>query len=98
MKHIVTTLIAVLTLHAISPAAIAAQRAADVPRAVVRFADLDLTRPAGAQELYRRIQKAARVVCAAYGSIGYDRSCADHAVERAVAEVDAPLLTARLDR
>jgi UrcA family protein len=98
MKHIATTLIGVLALHAISPAAIAAPPADDLRRQVVRFADLDLARPAAAQELYRRIQNAARTVCAAYGPVSYERSCAEQAIARAVAEVDAPLLTARLDR
>jgi len=92
MKHFASTLIAALTLQAISPVGVAAAVHDDVRREVVRFADLDLTRPAGAQELYRRIQHAAREVCARYGPGGYDRSCADHAVARAVAMVGAPLL------
>jgi UrcA family protein len=92
MKHIATTLIGALTLHAISPGAIAGPSPGDPRREIVRFADLDLTRPAGAQELYRRIRNAAREVCTAYGPLGYDRSC----VQQAVADVDAPRLTARL--
>jgi UrcA family protein len=31
---------------------------------IVQFGDLDLTKPAGAQVLYRRIQAAAQQVCA----------------------------------
>lgn len=90
VKHIATTFIGALTLHAISPAAIAAAPAADLRSEVVRFADLDVARPAAAQELYRRIRKPARTVCAAYGPVGYDRSCVGQAIARAVADVDAP--------
>jgi UrcA family protein len=93
MKHLVTTVMGALMLHAISPCLYAAAPADDLPREVVKFADLDLTRPAGAHELYRRIQHAAREVCAVYGPGGYDHSCADQAIARAVAEVGAPLLT-----
>jgi len=98
MKHIATALIGVLTLHAISADAIAAPPADDLRRQVVNFADLDLARPAAAQELYRRIRNAARTVCATYGPVSYERSCAEQAIARAVAEVDAPSFTARLDR
>ena len=94
MKHLATTLVGALTLYAISPSGLAATASDELRREVVRFADLDLTRPAGAQQLYRRIERAAHEVCAAYGSRGYDRSCADAAIGRAVAEVGAPLLTA----
>ena len=94
MKHFATTLVSALTLYAISPSGLAAPAPAEVHSEIVRFADLDLTRPAGAQQLYRRIERAAHEVCAAYGPRGYDRSCADAAITRAVAEVGAPLLTA----
>ena len=94
MKHLATTSIGALTLCAISPSGLAATAPEELHREVVRFADLDLTRPAGAQQLYRRIERAAHEVCAAYGPRGYDRSCADAAIARAVAEVGAPLLTA----
>ena len=94
MKHLATTLVGALTLYAISPSGLAATASDELRREVVRFADLDLTRPAGAQQLYRRIERAAHEVGAASGSRGYDRSCADAAIGRAVAEVGAPLLTA----
>jgi UrcA family protein len=94
MKTFTSTLIAALTLHGISPVAVAAAAPEEVRREVVRFAELDLTRPAGAQELYRRIQRAAHKVCETYGPSRYDRSCADHAIARAVATVGAPLLRA----
>jgi UrcA family protein len=94
MKHLATTLVGALTLYVISPSGLASTASEELHREVVRFADLDLTRPAGAQQLYRRIERAAHEVCAAYGPGGYDRSCADAAIARAVAEVGAPLLTA----
>src|SRR5215469_2559283 len=83
MKHLATTLIGVLTLQAISPVSFA-----DVPgdaarHKVVGFADLDLTRPAGAQELYRRIKYAAHDVCETFDRLGYDPSCVNQAIARA---------------
>lgn len=95
MKHLATTLIGALTLYATATASLAAAPADDVRHQVVRFADLDLTRPAGAQALYRRIKHAARDVCETFDRLGYDPSCANRAMARAVADVDAPLLTAR---
>jgi len=44
----------------------------DVPTAVVKFGDLDTTHPAGKEELYRRLSRAAQAVCSplegAFGS------------------------------
>ena len=94
MKHLAPTLISALTLYAISPSGLAATAPAELRHEVVRFADLDLTQPAGARQLYRRIESAAHEVCAGYGLRDYDRRCADAAITRAVAEVGAPLLTA----
>ncbi len=95
MKHVVAVLMGALTLYAIPPAALAASAPDDLRRQVVKFGDLDLTRPAGAQELYRRLRNAARNVCESYDRLGYDRSCVEAAVARAIAEVGAPLLAAR---
>ena len=53
MKHFASTLITALTLHAVSPVGLAAAVPGDVRREVVRFADLDLTRPAGAPDSAR---------------------------------------------
>jgi UrcA family protein len=97
MKRLASTLVGALTFHAISPVGLAAAVPEDVRREVVRFADLDLTRPAGAQALYGRIQRAAHEVCASNGPGGYDRSCADQAIARAVATVGAPLLRAHYE-
>ena len=93
MKHLATMIVGALTLYAISPSGLAAPAPEELRREVVRFADLDLTQPAGARQLYRRIERAAHEVCAGYGPHDYDRRCAQAAIGRAVAEVGAPLLT-----
>jgi UrcA family protein len=76
----------------------AAFAAEDVQEKAVHFADLDLTRPAGAEALYRRIRSAARSVCQTPGydknwSLVAEHACFDRAVERAVKSVDSPQLT-----
>lgn len=83
--------------------AYAADLAADqdptVAKRTVKFADLDLTHAAGAQTLYSRIQIAARQVCAStfagweWESVKSARPCMDKAINRAVADVNAPTLT-----
>src|SRR5215831_14003577 len=92
MKHLATSLFGALTLCAVAPAGFAAAPPDDVRRQVVSYADLDLTRPAGAQELYHRIQHAARDVCETYYRLAPDRRCIRQAIARALAEVGAPLL------
>lgn len=71
-----------------------------VKTTTVSFADLDLSKAAGAQTLYQRIKVAARRVCGpadryTYGtpSNGFLK-CFDAAVADAVAQVDRPSLTA----
>jgi len=66
----------------------------------VSFADLDLSKPAGAQTLYKRIKAAAAYVCGSngrYTRLGGRkawRACYDTAVANAVAQIDRPSLTA----
>ena len=104
MKHAVTTLIGVLALYTIPPSALAGTAPDDgVRQETVRFGDLDLTRPAGAQELYRRITHAARDVCETFSPGGSavgisNRVCIDRAIAQAVADIDSPLLTERYER
>jgi UrcA family protein len=95
MKRLSLSLIGALTLYAISPAGVADPRLDDVRHQVVRFDDLDLTQAVGAQELYYRIQTAARDVCENYYRLGRDRSCIEQAIARAVSQVGLPQLTAR---
>jgi UrcA family protein len=94
MKDLATSLFGALTLYAVSTAGFAAVPAVDVHQQLVRYADLDLTQPAGAQELYYRIQYAAHNVCQTYDR-RTDRDCVKHSITRAVADVGAPLLTTR---
>jgi UrcA family protein len=66
---------------------------------VVRFGDLDITKPAGAQALYRRIQAAAQQVCALPMSrtlvtAELERTCTRTAVDGAVRQVNSEQLTA----
>jgi UrcA family protein len=71
----------------------------EVSRRIVRFADLDITRSAGAATLYARITTAAREVCEpspSRGELGFSsqtRQCQEQAIERAVTDVNAPALT-----
>jgi UrcA family protein len=66
----------------------------------VSYADLDLSKPAGAQTLYKRIKAAARHVCGPVDRYTYVtpsqtfRQCFDQAIADAVAQVDRPSLTA----
>ncbi len=76
-----------------------ADRHQDAPKLRVHFADLDLTRAAGAATLYSRIQSAARLVCAPafvtreWEAQGTAHPCIDEVITRAVVDVNAPTLT-----
>jgi UrcA family protein len=66
---------------------------------VVRFGDLDITKPAGAQVLYRRIRVAAEQVCAlpisgTLVTLQMERACMRTAIDKAVRQVDSAQLTA----
>ena len=66
----------------------------------VNFADLDLSKAAGAQTLYKRIKAAARHVCGPIDNYTFVtpakafRECYDKAIADAVAQIDRPSLTA----
>lgn len=66
----------------------------------VSFADLDLSKSAGAQTLYKRIKAAARNVCGPADNYTYVtppkqfRQCYEAAIADAVAQIDRPSLTA----
>jgi UrcA family protein len=80
-----------MSLHAGEPAAAALK---------VTVGDLDLTKPAGIEILYQRLQYAARQVCGPSGVTGTrlrDRdwdNCVHAAVDNAVRQIDRPALTA----
>jgi UrcA family protein len=97
VKHLKAVLVGALTLCPLSLDCLAAAPPNNVPAEVVKFADLDLTRPAGAEELYRRIRHAARDVCEPLNADHYDfyadTACSKSAIARAIRDVGAPLLT-----
>jgi UrcA family protein len=70
----------------------------NMPSVTVRYADLDLSSPAGANALYHRIQAAAKQVCGFPGTDLVEqtiwRSCYRSAVDNAVRKVNSPLLIA----
>jgi UrcA family protein len=62
------------------------------PSLTVNFSDLDVSKPAGAKVLYRRIQQAARVVCERYlardaRKANRERVCYETAVAGAVSRI-----------
>ena len=72
----------------------------NVKSLAVSYADLDLSKSAGAQTLYKRIKKAARRVCGPVDNYTFltpaktFRQCYEQAIADAVAQVDRPSLTA----
>jgi UrcA family protein len=79
--------------------AVAADQGIDVASRRVSYADLDLSRDAGAATLYSRIRFAARQVCEpTFGTFTWKlleptSRCIELAITRAVADVNAPALT-----
>ena len=70
----------------------------------VSYAELDLSKPAGAEVFYDRLQRAAAKVCGVkertsslyYVSTAAEkRACYEDALDRALAQVDAPLVRAQ---
>lgn len=88
-----------LTISLGSLSAVAAAEPPDeVPSRRVNYADLDLTRDAGVAVLYARIKSAAREVClSTYTWAAEDnkatQQCREQALARAIAGVNAPVLT-----
>ena len=69
---------------------------------IVKFGDLDATRPAGMEELYRRLKRAARSVCisldptvsAAKSQLApHYKACVGEAVSDAVSQINRPAFT-----
>ncbi len=95
-----------LTLAAVAFASAAVTPAFAEPRAAapsitVAFHDLNLGRSADAEDMLGRLQDASRRVCrsAGHGLRGVDRhqarqTCQNEALTRAVAGLDAPVVTA----
>ena len=82
-----------------------AERSEEETSAVaVSYAELDLSKPAGAEVLYDRLQRAAAKVCGVNqrsSSLYYaatfaeKKACYQDALSRAVAQIDAPLVEAQ---
>jgi UrcA family protein len=86
-------LAALSTLHSASAAE------DTLPMKKVSFGDLDISKAAGAQALYRRIVAAAHQVCEVNQFKTLTTShliegCIDRAIDNAVRDVDSPALTA----
>jgi UrcA family protein len=91
-------LAAAATLSCAAPAL--AQTSDTVPSVSVKYGDLNIRSPAGAQVLLKRIEAAANTACGDAPDIRLLRQwagfgeCRRSAVARAVAAVDSPMLTA----
>jgi UrcA family protein len=78
-----------------------AAQAADegLPSKRVSYADLDISKPAGAKVLYGRIVRAAKEVCQItgfqpLGAYPMASRCVDFAIDNAVKDVGSPALSA----
>jgi UrcA family protein len=72
----------------------------DGPVKQIHYADLNLSRATDVDVLYRRIEGAASLVCDVYAARDLARNlrfrhCMADAIDRAVADVHAPLLSQR---
>lgn len=106
MPRIMTSAALFAVLMAAAPAAFAeGNTAALISRSVkVSYADLDLSREAGARTLFQRLKAASRRTCGnrpspklIAASVRYE-ACLEGAMSRAVTAIDSPLVTALLDR
>jgi UrcA family protein len=98
MKTVAIAFATILTASLTGTAQATAVR--DVQQQVVSYADLNLQNAADAAILRARIESAARSVCLRRAGLTplefYQhtrRTCMDEAIARAVADVNAPLLT-----
>jgi UrcA family protein len=94
LRHIVAPALLIAAAAAAMPAG-----AADAPVSItVKYDDLNLSRPAGVNALYNRIQAAARTVCEPLSSQSHLQSpaymgCFSDAVSDAVQKVGQPALS-----
>jgi UrcA family protein len=92
--------LAVLCMGAAMPSAFADIRTDSADSITVKYADLDLSKPAGAETLYLRIKRAARMVCShnvdAWDGrrLTHERECVDDSIANAVKHVNNSTLTA----
>lgn len=102
MKKTVALASVVLLAGAVTGMAHATTAVRGMEQQVVRYSDLNLENEADAAILFGRIKSAARKVCGLGGvsplplAMQYHlQMCAEDATARAVADVNAPLLTRR---
>ena len=94
----VLCLAAAATLSCAAPAL--AQTSDTVPSVSVKYSDLSIGSPAGAQVLLKRIEAAANTACGGapdirqLNQLASFEACRRSAVARAVVAVDSPMLTA----
>jgi UrcA family protein len=97
MKKLMTAMFAAAT-------ALSASAYAGPTAKIVSYADLDLSRTAGAEVLLRRVEGASESVCGGTPSIrdlamtAAFRRCVRENIDEAVATIDAPLLTSIHER
>ncbi len=77
-----------------------ATAAEEIPaKIVVRYTDLDLSRPKDALKLYHRMRRAAQAVCDSYPTLELHQleirdECVDRALKKAVMELQSQEVTA----
>ena len=99
LRAVVACSLFAMSLSSLAAVTVPAASEDDHPSRVVKFADLDLTHSQGAAVLYTRIRSAARAVCLPQYNWMMERraisdQCRDQAIARAIADVNAPALTA----
>lgn len=101
MKRLIASFGFALALSALNADCLATPAVTDaLPAKEINYADLNLSRATDVAVLYRRIEGAASLVCELYTSRDLARNlrfrhCMAEAIDRAVADVHAPLLTQR---
>jgi UrcA family protein len=93
---ICTTIACIMGTAALCTALSTSVEAEDVASKTVRFSDLDITKTDGAKALYSRIRGAARDVCGSETDPILRlaiKACIDKAIDKAVKDVNAPMLT-----
>ena len=100
-RFLTASILCLAAAAALSCAApVLAQSSDTVPSVAVKYGDLDLGSPAGAQRLLKRIEAAANTACGGAPDIRQlnqwtnFEACRKSAIARAVVAVDSPVLTA----
>ena len=98
MKSAIRITVVAVLLGSVSAVATAGNASDEVPQRTVQYSDLNLASPSGVTVLYQRIRAAARAVCEPliFSDLQWraeGQHCTHEALQRAVYEVNAPLLT-----